>query len=53
MEAVGEERGFAFFLRDANCVRKSLCVALVGTREKAQGLNGAISGTCWSGCDRS
>lgn len=39
MEAVGEERGFAFFLRDANCVRKSLCVALVGTREKAQGLN--------------
>ena len=25
MEAVGEERGFAFFLRDANCVRKSLC----------------------------
>lgn len=26
-------------LRDANCVRKSLCVALVGTREKAQGLN--------------
>ena len=38
-EAVGEERGFAFFLRDANCVRKSLCVALVGTREKAQGLN--------------
>ena len=33
MEAVGEERGFAFFLRDANCVRKSLCVALVGTRE--------------------
>ena len=39
MEAVGEERGFAFFLRDANCVRKSLCVALVGTREKAQGLS--------------
>ena len=39
MEAIGEERGFAFFLRDANCVRKSLCVALVGTREKAQGLN--------------
>ena len=29
MEAVGEDRGFAFFL----------CMALVGTREKAQGLN--------------
>ncbi len=37
MEAIGEERGHQFFLRDANCVRQSLCVALVGTREKAQG----------------
>lgn len=43
MEAVGEERGFAFFLRDANCVRKSLCVALVGTREKAQGSTAATA----------
>ena len=39
MEAIGEERGHQFFLRDANCVRQSLCVTLVGTREKAQGLN--------------
>lgn len=48
MEAVGEERGFAFFLRDAGCVRKSLCVALVGTRTKLQGLNCGYCGfpTC-------
>lgn len=39
MEAIGEERGHKFFLRDAGCVRKSLCVVLVGTREQAQGLN--------------
>lgn len=39
MEAIGEERGLKFFLRDAGCVRKSLAVVLVGTREKAQGLN--------------
>lgn len=43
MEAVGEERGFAFFLRDANCVRKSLCVALVGTREKPRGSTAATA----------
>lgn len=43
MEAIGEERGFAFFLRD-----KSLCVALVGTRTKLQGLNCGYCGfpTC-------
>ena len=29
MEVIGQERGHAFFLRDANCVRQSLCVALV------------------------
>ena len=53
MEAVGEERGFAFFLRDAGCVRKSLCVALVGTREKAQGLNCGHCGfaTCGVPCE--
>lgn len=39
MEAIGEERGLKFFLRDAGCVRKSLAVVLVGTHEKAQGLN--------------
>ena len=48
MEAVGEERGHQFFLRDANCVRQSLCVALVGTRTKLQGLNCGYCGfpTC-------
>lgn len=39
MEAIGEERGHKFFLRDAGCVRKSQCVVLVGTRTKLQGLN--------------
>ena len=32
MEAIGEERGHQFFLRDAGCVRHSLAVVLVGTR---------------------
>ena len=38
----------AFFLRDAGCVRKSQCVALVGTRTKMQGLNCGYCGfpTC-------
>lgn len=39
MERVSEETGYRFFLRDASNVRESACVALVGTREKAQGLN--------------
>ena len=39
MEAIGEERGHKFFLRDADCVRQSLAVVLVGTRAKVQGLN--------------
>lgn len=39
MEAVAAEKGFKFFLRDAGNVRASACVVLVGTREKAQGLN--------------
>ncbi|WP_165046992.1 MULTISPECIES: ferredoxin domain-containing protein [unclassified Adlercreutzia] len=39
MERVSEETGFKFFLRDANNVRASECVVLVGTREKAHGLN--------------
>ena len=48
MEVIGQERGHAFFLRDANCVRQSLCVALVGTRTKPQGLNCGYCGfpTC-------
>ncbi len=39
MERVSEETGCKFFLRDANNVRAGECVVLVGTREKAQGLN--------------
>ncbi len=39
MEAIGEERGLKFFLRDANCVRASQCVVLVGTHNRPQGLN--------------
>lgn len=48
MEAIGEERGHEFFLRDAGCVRQSLAVVLVGTRTKMQGLNCARCGfaTC-------
>ena len=48
MEAIGQERGHQFFLRDAGCVRRSQCVVLVGARAKAQGLNCARCGfaTC-------
>ena len=48
LEAIGQERSHAFFLRDAGCVRRSLCVALVGTRTKTQGLNCGYCGfpTC-------
>ena len=45
MEAIGQERSHAFFLRDANCVRQSLCVALVGTLTKPQGLNCGYCGS--------
>ena len=48
MEAIGTERGHQFFLRDANCVRRSQCVVLIGTRPKPQGLNCGYCGfpTC-------
>lgn len=48
MEAIGEERGHKFFLRDAGCVRRSQCVVLVGTRTQEQGLNCGYCGfpTC-------
>lgn len=48
MEAIGEERSHQFFRRDAGCVRKSQCVALIGTRTKLQGLNCGYCGfaTC-------
>jgi uncharacterized ferredoxin-like protein len=48
MERIGTERGHMFFLRDANCIRASECVVLIGTRHKVQGLNCARCGfpTC-------
>lgn len=48
LEKLGEERGLQIFLRDAGCVRRSQCVALVGTRTKMQGLNCGYCGfpTC-------
>ena len=40
MERMAAERaGRAFFVRDANNLRASECVVLIGTREKAQGLD--------------
>lgn len=48
MEAIGHERGHQFFLRDADNVRMSQCVVLIGTRAKQQGLNCGYCGfpTC-------
>lgn len=48
MEAIGTERGHHFFLRDADNVRMSHCVALIGTRALPQGLNCGYCGfpTC-------
>ena len=43
METIGKERGHAFFLRDAGCVRACQCVVLVGTRPKVQSLNVGIA----------
>ena len=39
MEVYSEDTGFKFPLRDADNVRASQCVVLVGTRSKVQGLN--------------
>ena len=39
MEAIAEESGMKFFIRDAGNVRAAQCTLLVGTREKVQGLN--------------
>lgn len=51
MERMAAEReGRAFFARDANNLRASECVVLIGTREKAQGLDCGHCGyaTCGS-----
>lgn len=39
MEAYGAETGYKFLLRDADNVRQSQCVVLVGTRSRVQTLN--------------
>lgn len=48
MRQIAEEKGFKFFLRDANCVEKADAVMFIGTREQPQGLNCAYCGaaTC-------
>lgn len=48
MEDLGNERGHHFFLRDADNVRMSQCVVVIGTRAKSQGLNCGYCGfpTC-------
>lgn len=39
MIAMVEEHGMKFFLRDADNILQAECVVLIGTHEKAQGLN--------------
>ena len=39
MQAIAEERGLKFFLRDAENILQAECVIIIGTRECAQGLN--------------
>lgn len=39
MQAIAEERGLKFFLRDAENILQAVCLIIIGTRECAQGLN--------------
>ena len=39
MQAIAEERGLKFFLRDAENILQAECLIIIGTRECAQGLN--------------
>lgn len=39
MLEIQKENGFKFFLRDADNILNAECIVLIGTREKAQGLN--------------
>ena len=39
MEAYSAETGYKFLLRDANNVRQSQCVVIIGTRSRVQALN--------------
>lgn len=48
-----DEHGMKFFLRDANNILSAECIIIIGTREKAQGLNCGHCGfsTCESKTD--
>lgn len=39
MKTMFEENGMKFFLRDADNILSAECIVLIGTRERAQGLN--------------
>ena len=39
MQAIAEERGLKFFLRDAENILQAECLIIIGTRECAKGLN--------------
>ena len=50
MQAIAEERGLKFFLRDAENILQAECLIIIGTRECAQGLNCGHCGyaTCYT-----
>mgnify|MGYP003412325896 FL=1 len=50
MQAIAEERGLNFFLRDAENILQAECLIIIGTRECAQGLNCGHCGyaTCYA-----
>ncbi|MBR0042902.1 MAG: ferredoxin [Bacteroides sp.] len=50
MQAIAEERGLKFFLRDAENILQAECLIIIGTRECAQGLNCGHCGyaTCYA-----
>ena len=50
MQAIAEEQGLKFFLRDAENILQAECLIIIGTRECAQGLNCGHCGyaTCYA-----
>lgn len=50
MQAIAEERGLKFFLRDVENILQAECLIIIGTRECAQGLNCGHCGyaTCYA-----
>ncbi|WP_456481797.1 ferredoxin domain-containing protein [Methanopyrus sp.] len=49
MEKIAEEKGADFFKRDAECLRKSECLVLIGV--KSSGPCGLNCGMCGASCD--